>query len=162
MKRFLLILVFCISVLFGCTPYKAISISDINISNIDSIEYDNETVTGTISVSLEVENPNKTPLEITSCEAVIYLKEKQYGYAINTNPVIITPTFEGKVIIPFSITINNPLSLLSLGIQNIGKIDTSDVIVDYDIKVKNGNFTKKLSDKKVPLSSLITLLENTK
>ncbi|MBP5210553.1 MAG: hypothetical protein J6Z27_01780 [Bacteroidales bacterium] len=53
----------------------------------------------------------------------------------------------------------NPLTLLALGFPNLGTLNTSDFTVDYDVNLKSGNFTRKMSDRQVPLSTFIKYID---
>ncbi|MBQ7222711.1 MAG: hypothetical protein IJS02_04525 [Bacteroidales bacterium] len=133
--------------------------SDIKIDNIENVSYSGETILGDVTVSCNIINPNRSEIQIVSGEAVVYRKGRRFAYASSYTPVTVPTLYQGRIQATVTTYVENPLTLLTLGFPNLSTLNTGDFTVDYDINIKSGNFTRKLSDRQVPLSSFIKYVD---
>lgn len=160
MKGRILVLLCAAFLITGCANVESLEFSDFKFGNLDNLEYSLNNLMGDVEISFNIKNPTSSKYEIATMDAVIFRKNRHFGALKCTSPVVIEPHSEGTVNFPIAISVDNPLSLVTLGIQNISKMDFTDFTADYQVKIKSGIFSKKLSGDGVPVNDVISKFDS--
>lgn len=146
---FLMILV--LTTLSSCSPFKKLELGDISMS-----EFRMESSTkASIVFKLEVDNKASYPITCTTLEATMKKDMDLFANAFLKQDVEIPPMTKGSVYLPIEISLCDPMSLLSMGL-NVKKWDMEEFLVNGKmVLLKNHKAKKTYKIKNKTLKSIV-------
>lgn len=168
----LAVLFFAAAVLTSCTKASMnnLIIKNYSVSELHGVSFDQGAVGSSATLQLEIENPTSTPFSLESFKGEIYLASGSRFATIATldgEICTVEPGFDGTVTIPFSISLANPLALLSgslLNLKDAGSIEEKfkNCTVDVDAVVRAGAFRKNFKKNGIPIDTVIEKVKSSK
>ncbi|MBR5610869.1 MAG: hypothetical protein IKW65_05050 [Bacteroidales bacterium] len=155
MRRLTLIFIICLAVLSSCSPAKQLSIDKISLSGF-RMESSTE---ANVTFDFLVNNMAQYPISLTFMEATIKKDMDLFAFIALEDTATVSPLAKESVKVPIDITLCDPMSLLSMGL-NINKWDINAFTISGKISLagKNGSkYTHKI--KEMPLGTLLKRLE---
>ena len=155
MRRLTLIFIVCLAVLSGCSPAKQLYIDKISLSGF-RMESSTE---ANVTFDFLVNNMAQYPISLTFMEATIKKDLDLFATVLLKDEVSVQPATKESVKVPVEVTLCDPMSLLSMGL-NINKWDINAFTISGKISLagKNGSkYTHKI--KEMPLGTLLKRLE---
>lgn len=155
MKKIALWSLAVLMVLSSCNPLKSLDVRNIAIS-----EFRMESSTkASIILKVKVENDAQHTITLSSMEGSLKKDMDLFATAVLKEEVVVPPMGQSDVMIPVDITLCDPMSLLSLGL-NVKKWNLDEFFVNGKIVVlKNGRAKKTYKLKNKSLKSLVSYLE---
>lgn len=151
MKRFTVLLLFSLILFSSCNYYK-----DVEVNGVKLISFKLESTSkATVGFEVEVDNPLNTTVFLTTFEGSLFKKERIFAdFHISDIPSV-APRFKGGVPATVFITIDDPLTLLSTGL-NIKSWKADDFMITCKIALRSDNGKRKVYKfKNVPLNKVI-------
>ena len=138
----------------GCADYKKLQFSDFSI-NPGKVSLENYNINSQIVLKCTVLNPTGSSFTLGEGHATVVKKDKTIAtfHTEEGTNVVIPANFNDKLELPMVMTLDNPLSLLSiLDINN-------SFLVNYDMVVQSGIMKTKVSGKDIQMKELLRKLE---
>ncbi len=155
MRRLTVIFILCLAFLASCSPLK-----HLNIEKIGLAEFRMESSTKANAVfNVTVGNTAQYPVHLTFMEATIKKDMELFATIVLKDAAVVSPFSKENVKVPVEITLCDPMSLLSMGL-NVRKWNINDFMVNGKIMLTGRNGAKssrKIKD--MPLSTLVKHLE---
>lgn len=153
MRRLTLISLLCLAILSSCSPVKQLNIEKISLSEVRM----ESSTKANIVFNLSVENGAQYPVDLTFMEATIKKDMDLFATIALKDTVSVPALSENEVKVPVEVTLCDPMSLLSMGL-NIKKWDINEFTVSGKMTLAGkGKKTHKMKD--TPLSTLLKRLE---
>ncbi|HCT94209.1 MAG: hypothetical protein A2X19_08860 [Bacteroidetes bacterium GWE2_39_28] len=145
-----------VTILFttSCSKLKEVDVRDMKVKRFELIN----TTTANIHIEYLIENPSGRTITVQSADGILKKRGVNFAYATLLSADVVTPKMASINNIVFRIEINDPLSLLSMGL-NVSRWDLDEFFLDgiFTLKV-SGAGRKTLKYKNVPLKNIVNAL----
>jgi hypothetical protein len=154
MNRLLPLLLVIMLSAFGCSKLKEVDVRDMKVKRFELIN----TSSANIEIEYLVENPSGRTITVESVNGVLKKSGVNFAYATMVSADTVPPRMASINGIMFKIEINDPLSLLAMG-MNVSRWNLDDFRLDgvFVLRV-SGAGRKTLKYKDVPLKSIVNAL----
>lgn len=151
MKRFSILALISIVFLSGCTKYKDIKIESINLSSMKIVN----TSKANLVFDVKAENPTNATLYLTDMHGTLLRNNKDFATLQLMDTPSIEPSYKGAFPVKMEISIIDPISILSLGL-NFKSWNVEDFRINGKITIKSSTGGRKsFKYKDVPVQRLI-------
>lgn len=159
MKRILALLVLVLLAVACTKDTRTPVITGYRLSQIGSPGFGPEGVTADLTLEIDVQNPSADPFTVETLEAILYRGTETSPFAtlVLQESKSIEPKSEATVPLPLKARFTRPLALLGGGLST----DLSAYTADLDLTVRKGSFKKRITQERVPLDQLGSLLGKT-
>ena len=112
-----------------------------------------------LTLEIDVQNPSADPFTVETLEAILYrgIETSPFATLVLQESKSIEPKSEATVPLPLKARFTRPLALLGGGLST----DLSAYTADLDLTVRKGSFKKRITQERVPLDQLGSLLGKT-
>ena len=155
MRRIVYIFIICLGLFASCSPVKQLNVEKVTLS-----EFRMESSTkATIVFNFSVENYAQYPVALVSTEKKKKKDLDLFATVLLKDEVSVQPATKESVKVPVEVTLCDPMSLLSMGL-NMRNWDINDFVVTGKIVLRGKNGTKvthKIKD--MPMGTLLNRIE---
>lgn len=151
MKRIVFIFAISLAIFSSCSPLKHLYIENIGVSEFRMESSTKADITFNVSVQSDVQYP----ISLSFMEASIKKDMDLFATIDLVSEVTVPQLADGVVKVPVEITLCDPMSLLSMGL-NVKKWDINEFVVSGKVVLKGKNGAKttyKIKEK--PMSTLL-------
>ena len=150
MKKFFLLLIFSTLLLQGCSKYRQISLSDVEIGKVKITA-----LTGAqIQTTLKINNPTKSSFRVVSMEGTVKNNGVEFARITLPQEFEVPPGEPAVIKTSLAVEVSDPLALLSSGLK-LSSFKSGNFIIDADVQIKKGIISKHLKIKDTPLKQLL-------
>lgn len=154
MNRLLLLVVVVILASSGCSKLKEVDVRDMKVNKFELVN----TTTANIEIEYLVENPSGRTITVEGVDGVLKKGGVNFAYATMLSADTVPPRMASINGIIFRIQINDPLSLLAVG-MNVARWDLDEFRLDAVFVLRvSGAGKKTLKYKDVPLKNIVNAL----
>lgn len=153
MKK-LLKIVFCVAVcsliLAGCADYRDIVVEDMSITGLKL----KSASCAQLNLATYVNNPTGGTFNVTDIDGLLYKDNVKFAHFNLVDPVAIQPRLKTKIPMTIEINLDDPLSVLAMGL-NIKTWNKRDFMMDVHGIIKKGGLRIPFVRKNVPLDKML-------
>jgi len=152
-----LILACTLVLLCSCNDYSKIKFSDFKVESVDSLKYSLTDMRGIVNSALSVDNPFFA-MSVRDFSAEVVNKEGGTVLDVKMDEGVVVDIAEKtktELHVPLRVHVNNPLQLLSRGMDAVEGMAEEGYVVNYSFAVSKGGKFHKINKKNVPLESFI-------
>ena len=159
MKRILALLVLALLAVACTKDTRVPVITGYRLSQIGSPGFGPEGVTADVTLEIDVQNSSADRFTVESLEAILYRGTETSPFAnlVLQESAFIEPKSEANLPLPLKARFTRPLALLGGGFST----DLSTYTADLDLTVRKGSYKKRITQERVPLDQLGSLLGQT-
>ncbi len=154
MKRLFYLILIATMLGTGCSKFREVDIKELSVSKFELIN----TTTANIEVEYIIENPSSKSFTLRSADGVLKKGGVNFANATLISADIVDPRVVSINRIKFRVELNDPLSLLSMG-MNVSRWNLNDFRLDAVFVIKpSGSRSRTLKYKDIPLDRIANRL----
>ncbi len=160
---YILISAVTISVVSSCDDYKRVNVGKINVGKIENVKFSLSKVEANIALSIEFDNQSSSKYQLKSGEVQFFKGKDNLFAELKTGKSSVLPSHTKKKIdFDCSVICYKPTVFVLSGLGSLDNVLTDDMLVDAELVVSQGIFSKKIKIEDTPIAELVKLFNQTK